>query len=563
MAVRLIINVFFILMASLFITACVDEEAVGPVTGDACDSSIDTVICDDTGLLVLSCNAIALVWELKTDCGATEQTCYNGECFGETADKISSTDTVDTATADKDAAVSDTDTAATDAEGSITESDAITTENDAIQPESDAVQSETDTVQSESDTLKSEADLQPDKDTAIVDSKPDVDIDTYVNECAVNNGGCAQTCTNTSGGHTCSCTAGYTLNGDGKTCDDIDECTVNTNPCDNNGDTAATCANTAGSYTCTCTFGFSFTAGSCADVNECTADTDNCSQVCTNTTGGFTCSCNANYLLNADLHTCDICNTDALCGSTCAACSGGTLYCKDNGNNTSQCVACKEEAHCASITAAPHCLTTTNTCVQCRDNNDCNTGAGEMCNASHQCVLHVCPTALTLGTWASGDDGWSHDNNWWTRASGYMHVDYINGHNSNYTQNLTYATDIDLAGCTAATMKFAVQLGDDTYAAGTDKSEKLFVQCSGNSGGSWTTLTPNPWPSNQQSNCSSTGGYCAGGSGNNWSFGKTNQTISIPSGCLTTQARIQFQATGKTTWSLMNTGWYIYPVTIN
>lgn len=174
----------------------------------------------------------------------------------------------------------------------------------------------------------------------------------------------------------------------------------------------------------------------------------------------------------------------------------------------------------------------------------------------------ACPSNVSLGTWASGNDNWSIDDNYWLRSSGFMHLDYLPKHSSSYTKELTYTIDTDLSGCSSATLKFAVQLSDDTSAYGSDKSEKLFVQCY-NSGGGWTTMTPNPWPTNQESNCSSTGGYCAGGSGKDWSFGKTNQTISIPAGCRISQAKFRFQATGDTTWSLFYQGWQIYPVTIN
>jgi hypothetical protein len=123
-------------------------------------------------------------------------------------------------------------------------------------------------------------------------------------------------------------------------------------------------------------------------------------------------------------------------------------------------------------------------------------------------------------------------------------------------------TNVDLSACTSATFSAAVRLSDDPGDYGSDRSEKLFVQCSGNAGATWTSLTPNPWPVNQQSNCSSTGGYCAGGSGHDWSFSQTSQTLSIPAACLTSQARFQFQATGSTTWSLNAPGWTVYPVTI-
>lgn len=39
-----------------------------------------------------------------------------------------------------------------------------------------------------------------------------------INECATENGGCSQTCTNTPGNFTCSCTEGFALDTDGVTC---------------------------------------------------------------------------------------------------------------------------------------------------------------------------------------------------------------------------------------------------------------------------------------------------------------------------------------------------------
>ena len=57
----------------------------------------------------------------------------------------------------------------------------------------------------------------------------------------------------------CSCSSGYTLSGDGRTCVDNDECAL---------------------------------------------EIDNCEQVCVNTDGGFSCECNSGFLLNPDLSTC-------------------------------------------------------------------------------------------------------------------------------------------------------------------------------------------------------------------------------------------------------------------
>ena len=56
-------------------------------------------------------------------------------------------------------------------------------------------------------------------------------------------------CTNKIGNHECTCKTGYV--GDGQTCDDIDECTVN-NQCSE----VATCTNTPGCFECACMDGY-------------------------------------------------------------------------------------------------------------------------------------------------------------------------------------------------------------------------------------------------------------------------------------------------------------------
>ena len=69
-------------------------------------------------------------------------------------------------------------------------------------------------------------------------------IQTDIDECATDNGGCQQTCNNTNGSFFCSCLTGYMLNSDQFTCNDIDECDVNSCPRE--------CVNTIGSFRCIC-----------------------------------------------------------------------------------------------------------------------------------------------------------------------------------------------------------------------------------------------------------------------------------------------------------------------
>ncbi|XP_060593354.1 fibrillin-1-like [Ruditapes philippinarum] len=123
-----------------------------------------------------------------------------------------------------------------------------------------------------------------------------------IDECTANTDNCDDTnggCTNTAGSFTCSCNAGYNLEADGFTCTDIDECAANTDNCDN---TNGGCTNTAGSFTCSCNAGFNLEADgfTCTDIDECSTYTNICGRSdvqCTNTDGSYTCSCNTGYIL--------------------------------------------------------------------------------------------------------------------------------------------------------------------------------------------------------------------------------------------------------------------------
>ncbi|KAK7468035.1 hypothetical protein BaRGS_00036739, partial [Batillaria attramentaria] len=66
-----------------------------------------------------------------------------------------------------------------------------------------------------------------------------------INEC---QGGtqCSQVCTDTIGSFICSCNTGFQLSADGRTCADVDECSVGNGNCDGR------CRNSLGSYQCEC-----------------------------------------------------------------------------------------------------------------------------------------------------------------------------------------------------------------------------------------------------------------------------------------------------------------------
>ena len=73
-------------------------------------------------------------------------------------------------------------------------------------------------------------------------------IPADIDECLELNGNCAHNCVNLIGSHECSCREGFTLAGDGMSCDDVDECLAS--PCGHS------CVNLMGGYRCECSDGY-------------------------------------------------------------------------------------------------------------------------------------------------------------------------------------------------------------------------------------------------------------------------------------------------------------------
>ncbi|CAG5927199.1 unnamed protein product, partial [Menidia menidia] len=115
--------------------------------------------------------------------------------------------------------------------------------------------------------------------------------------CAVNNGGCDRTCKDTATGVRCSCPVGFTLQPDGKTCKDIDECQENNGGCDH------FCRNTVGSFECSCQKGHKLLTDerTCQDIDECSFERT-CDHTCINYPGSFECLCNKGYILYGLTH---------------------------------------------------------------------------------------------------------------------------------------------------------------------------------------------------------------------------------------------------------------------
>ncbi|XP_078585297.1 uncharacterized protein LOC144867284 isoform X2 [Branchiostoma floridae x Branchiostoma japonicum] len=147
-----------------------------------------------------------------------------------------------------------------------------------------------------------------------------------IDECAAENGGCEQNCTNTIGNFSCSCQTGYKLNDDGFSCDDIDECATANGGCSQN------CSNTVGSFACSCHDGYSLNSDglSCDDVDECASNNGGCENTCTNNVGSFKCSCDSGLTLNSNNLTCD--DIDE-----CADANGGCEHVCTNTEGSFQC----------------------------------------------------------------------------------------------------------------------------------------------------------------------------------------------------------------------------------
>ncbi|XP_038073778.1 fibrillin-1-like [Patiria miniata] len=184
----------------------------------------------------------------------------------------------------------------------------------------------------------------------------DIDeCELYQDEPASSGGrGCDQICNNILMDYNCSCESGYSLYIDNRRCIDIDECELDLHNCSVN----AVCNNTQGSYECDCKPGFrdDFMDGtSCTDLLECMDNsTYTCDEKanCENTIGSYMCVCIAGYEGDGktcqDLNECtrnldDNCHAEADCtntvGSYTCACGDGWTGDGTNCTNIDECAA--------------------------------------------------------------------------------------------------------------------------------------------------------------------------------------------------------------------------------
>ncbi|XP_059205276.1 signal peptide, CUB and EGF-like domain-containing protein 2 isoform X4 [Centropristis striata] len=119
--------------------------------------------------------------------------------------------------------------------------------------------------------------------------------------CAEGSDGCHidAICQTTQGSYKCTCKAGF--KGDGKHCEDIDECDL-----EYNGGCVHECNNIPGNYRCTCYDGFNLAhdGHNCLDVDECKYNNGGCQHTCVNTMGSYECRCKDGFFLSDNQHTC-------------------------------------------------------------------------------------------------------------------------------------------------------------------------------------------------------------------------------------------------------------------
>ncbi|XP_041651143.1 signal peptide, CUB and EGF-like domain-containing protein 2 isoform X9 [Cheilinus undulatus] len=162
---------------------------------------------------------------------------------------------------------------------------------------------------------------------------PEIRGGTAVNPCAEGSDGCHidAICQTTQGSYKCTCKAGF--KGDGKHCEDTDECDL-----EYNGGCVHECNNIPGNYRCTCYDGFNLAhdGHNCLDVDECKFNNGGCQHTCVNTMGSYECRCKEGFFLSDNQHTCihrsveglNCMNKDHGCAHICKETPKGGVACE-------------------------------------------------------------------------------------------------------------------------------------------------------------------------------------------------------------------------------------------
>ncbi|XP_071954227.1 uncharacterized protein [Antedon mediterranea] len=261
-----------------------------------------------------------------------------------------------------------------------------------------------------------------------------------VNECTNTTHMCSDVCIDTDGSYNCSCGDGYALSADLRNCEDINECDFSSS-CDQN----AMCANAPGTYICSCNLGYLGNGKQCEDVDECehirvyctgneTCEYGRCDDAayCDNNNGSYMCHCNDGYTGNGmmcfDINECSTmpCDSMATCTNTpgdySCTCNSGFVGDGETCEDINEChvnSSCHTKAECTNIVGSYQCMCVdgyrgdgSKNCTnidECTDNtNDCHqqatctdtpgsfscmcnpgfNGTGQICENVDECTLN-------------------------------------------------------------------------------------------------------------------------------------------------------------------------------
>ncbi|VDH99149.1 Hypothetical predicted protein [Mytilus galloprovincialis] len=115
-------------------------------------------------------------------------------------------------------------------------------------------------------------------------------LGTDVDECASNNGGCDQLCKNDHAVFRCECYQGFSLDENGNSCNDNNEC-LGSNKC------SQSCKNTIGSYVCSCDPEYYLESDgfTCIDIDDCLGIECFNNGTCVDFPGSYICKCEGGF----------------------------------------------------------------------------------------------------------------------------------------------------------------------------------------------------------------------------------------------------------------------------